>query len=64
MFALNKVVSEQDQTRQRVKRLVLSCMEVGNFAVARTTMAEFKAVDEDGYNQLNADVVASFNTSL
>lgn len=62
--AINYIAPEQDITRQRVKRLVLSCMETGNFDVARTTMAEFKAVDGEGAQALNNDILQAYNTVL
>lgn len=62
--AINYVAPEQDITRQRVKRLVMSCMATGNFDVARTTMAEFKAVDEEGAQALNNDILQAYNTVL
>lgn len=52
------------QTQRRMRRIVMSAMETGNFDAARTALKEYSAIDSAASLAIRHDVVATYGTAL
>ncbi len=61
MFVLE---TPEANTERRIRRVVMSAMETGNFDAARTALREYGVVNPAAAIAIRHDVVAAYSTAL